>query len=222
MQAAVTTLLLAAGASAATCEWYEGLPSEPNSCRNMFGASQTSDGFCDDGGPGSDYSICNFGTDTVDCGDRYSNGTEGISCLKDNQHNSGCWGLAQKTSCWKDVSDIEGSTIWTIFDSEICCATSSDDCCEANVGLIAGIVVFLCFLICGSCLCCIFLPCCKCCPCNKTKKRGAPQTPSAQQPNSSGQPGMAMQPGMTSQPVDLPMVAVGTPMAVATPTACTA
>lgn len=29
------------------------------------------DGFCDDGGPGSDYSICELGTDCADCGPRY-------------------------------------------------------------------------------------------------------------------------------------------------------
>ena len=32
----------------------------------------TSDGFCDDGGPGAEYSMCNLGTDCTDCGSRLS------------------------------------------------------------------------------------------------------------------------------------------------------
>jgi hypothetical protein len=28
------------------------------------------DGFCDDGGPGADYSVCELGTDCADCGPR--------------------------------------------------------------------------------------------------------------------------------------------------------
>jgi hypothetical protein len=30
----------------------------------------TSDGHCDDGGPGSEYNYCNLGTDCIDCGPR--------------------------------------------------------------------------------------------------------------------------------------------------------
>lgn len=32
------------------------------------------DGYCDDGGPGSDFSVCSLGTDCTDCGERYSEG----------------------------------------------------------------------------------------------------------------------------------------------------
>ena len=32
----------------------------------------SSDGFCDDGGPGAEYSMCNLGTDCTDCGSRLS------------------------------------------------------------------------------------------------------------------------------------------------------
>ena len=32
----------------------------------------TSDGFCDDGGPGAEYSLCSLGTDCTDCGSRSS------------------------------------------------------------------------------------------------------------------------------------------------------
>ena len=32
------------------------------------------DGECDDGGPGSQYSLCTYGTDCADCGTRYGYG----------------------------------------------------------------------------------------------------------------------------------------------------
>ena len=32
------------------------------------------DGYCDDGGPGSDFSVCALGTDCTDCGERISQG----------------------------------------------------------------------------------------------------------------------------------------------------
>lgn len=35
-----------------------------NTCSDAF------DGLCDDGGPGADFSICDFGTDCADCGPR--------------------------------------------------------------------------------------------------------------------------------------------------------
>lgn len=35
-----------------------------NSCSDAY------DGYCDDGGPGSSYSICECGTDCFDCGER--------------------------------------------------------------------------------------------------------------------------------------------------------
>ena len=40
-------------------------------CSNEFySCFYTSDGICDDGGPGSDFSACPFGADCLDCGDR--------------------------------------------------------------------------------------------------------------------------------------------------------
>ncbi len=36
-----------------------------NTCQDAY------DGYCDDGGPGSDFSICTYGTDCSDCGVRY-------------------------------------------------------------------------------------------------------------------------------------------------------
>ena len=39
-----------------------------NTCVDAF------DGWCDDGGPGSDYSICSLGSDCADCGFRPTGG----------------------------------------------------------------------------------------------------------------------------------------------------
>lgn len=46
------------------------VPPPPTSCSNT--CSYRNDGDCDDGGPGSDYSLCALGTDTADCGSRCS------------------------------------------------------------------------------------------------------------------------------------------------------
>ncbi|MEM6956302.1 MAG: hypothetical protein AAF645_11455 [Myxococcota bacterium] len=40
----------------------------PGGCTNT--CSFADDGDCDDGGPGSDFSVCDFGTDCGDCGPR--------------------------------------------------------------------------------------------------------------------------------------------------------
>jgi len=46
-------------------------------CTNT--CSDAGDGWCDDGGPGSDFSICAFGTDCADCGPRSGSGDTGGS-----------------------------------------------------------------------------------------------------------------------------------------------
>ena len=46
------------------------------SCSDACGYNNAwvADGYCDDGGPGSDFSVCGLGTDCTDCGPRYSQG----------------------------------------------------------------------------------------------------------------------------------------------------
>jgi len=44
------------------------LPPPPACCNNGCGFAD--DGWCDDGGPGSDYNECTLGTDCLDCGNR--------------------------------------------------------------------------------------------------------------------------------------------------------
>ena len=46
-------------------------PSGEGDCRNSCSATWLSDGDCDDGGPGSEFTLCNRGTDCLDCGVRY-------------------------------------------------------------------------------------------------------------------------------------------------------
>ncbi len=45
-----------------------------NTCVDAF------DGWCDDGGPGSDYSICTYGSDCGDCGARSTGGATSGLC----------------------------------------------------------------------------------------------------------------------------------------------
>ncbi len=48
-----------------------------NTCR------YANDGDCDDGGPGSDYDLCDFGSDCTDCGARYAyDGDSGCSVTR--------------------------------------------------------------------------------------------------------------------------------------------
>ena len=106
------------------------------------------DGECDDGQTGSTTSLCACGTDCTDCGSR-------SSC--DNPTD--------------DDNYITGSTFSTDSDFEcmkdVCCAEDEDDCCELNVGLVAG-------LACGGLvfiLCCVALCCFTCTGCPAYKAR---------------------------------------------------
>ncbi|KAK3250561.1 hypothetical protein CYMTET_40062 [Cymbomonas tetramitiformis] len=81
----------------------------------------------------------------------------------------------ESSGCWLDISQelldtynayAKFSNSDTYDDNHICCATSSDDCCDPNVGLIAGLVItFVVFLSASIALCCY---CCSCCPFYKT------------------------------------------------------
>ena len=135
------------------------------------------DGDCDDGGPGSDFSICALGTDITDCGRRLeaerdeslyaitadrrlseSSGTcpdGGCTCPLNNiyvSENNDCGAFMKKSVCWKDESEYVGGfwlTLVSSSHSEICCGDSSDDCCEPDAGLITGVATGLAVGLCA-------------------------------------------------------------------------
>ena len=118
-----------------------------DTCDNTCGYAY--DGDCDDGQPGSDYSICACGTDCSDCGSRASCDT-----ATDDYYTGITFSVDSDFGCIKDV----------------CCAEDKDDCCELNVGAVVGTAIALLVVIVGS-----ILACCKFCPgCPMNNARGKP------------------------------------------------
>ena len=116
------------------------------------------DGECDDGQTGATTSLCACGTDCTDCGERSScdNPTE-----DDNYITGSTFSTDSDLECMKDV----------------CCAEDEDDCCELNVGLVAGLACGgLVFILCCVALCCFT---CTGCPAykarHKTTQSGIPK-----------------------------------------------
>jgi len=103
-----------------------------NTCDNT--CMYANDGDCDDGQPGSKYSICACGTDCSDCGSRASCGTSGTNdwgtgngwCSSDLDDHVGDTSTA--SACWTMCENTYGSDLtaidWTP-DGECYC---QDDC----------------------------------------------------------------------------------------------
>ena len=103
-----------------------------DTCDNTCGYAY--DGDCDDGQPGSDYSICACGTDCSDCGSRASCDTSGTNdwgtgngwCSSDLDDHVGDTSTA--SACWTECEGRYGSDLvaidWTP-DGECYC---QDDC----------------------------------------------------------------------------------------------
>jgi hypothetical protein len=124
---------------------------EPTSCEDTCGSpsnpgSYVGDGDCDDGGEGSDFSICAFGTDCTDCGERDPSACEpscepnsmGVTCGECD----GCGGFCPDQSqcdtreCGTDANgcncgECEG-------DNEICTDEGQCEVCDCT-GLECGI-----------------------------------------------------------------------------------
>lgn len=92
--------------------------------------------------------------------------------------------MVEASGCWLDISEEQldffnalqrarGGN--TIDDNHICCATSTDDCCDPNGGLIAGLVIAFVVFLTG----CITL-CCYCCTCCPLYQRSHPPPPPVQ------------------------------------------
>ena len=80
-------------------------------CTNTCGLF-SSDGDCDDGGPGSQFHTCRYGTDCVDCGPRASNtNSGGGGCPSGCAAYSGnaiCDGGCNNAACGFDGGDCDG------------------------------------------------------------------------------------------------------------------
>uniref|UniRef100_A0A7S4M2N9 Uncharacterized protein n=1 Tax=Prymnesium polylepis TaxID=72548 RepID=A0A7S4M2N9_9EUKA len=172
------------------CMWQQNFPPAPPvspiaACDSCIHAS---DGECDDGGPGSAYSLCDTGTDCTDCGVESGSGDSGTSgrqlqdqelytsrfrhlqtgndgwCYVINTYTGRCGLFGTDSTCW-DEAIILGQS------RQVCCAINGDECCEANIGVIvgfsAGMFIVLAFITAASCYCCFKNDQCACCPCNK-------------------------------------------------------
>ena len=84
----------------------------------------------------------------------------------DELYDGKCGGLSQEAKGKWDDWMVEGAEILGCIE-DVCCASNEDDCCEANVGAIIGLVIGLAVVIGSVFACCIF---CQGCPLNKAGK----------------------------------------------------
>ena len=95
----------------------------------------------------------------------------------DELYDGKCGGLSQEAKGKWDDWMVEGlETLGCV--SNVCCASNEDDCCEANVGAIVGLVIGLVVVLGGS-----IFACCKFCPgCPMNKDGGKPAKRSSAPP----------------------------------------
>jgi len=77
-------------------------------------------------------------------------------CPIENAFTGSCGAFEQKSDCWKNGE---------------CCAKQTGDCCEANSGAVAGViigaVVVVLAILCAVMASVLFCACCSCCACNR-------------------------------------------------------
>ena len=153
-----------------------------------------SDGMCDDGGAGSELSLCDVGTDCSDCGPRSAASisppppsvpatcawvddvadvvgtlyfqSDNLYCSYDHTYGGDCGAFAKESDCWKVVT---GNRLSPAHGKGMCCSSTGDGaCCEADGGSISGVVIGSLVVIFASIWACAkFCKCCSCCPINK-------------------------------------------------------
>ena len=122
------------------------------------------DGSCTDGDDDWSYKgdgTCLSGVGSSPCDGNFHTSTfQGRSCsangvcsADDNYYDGTCGVPYQKND--------ERWCIHPIIEKEICCASTSDDCCVLDEGLIAGVAVGVILAISLCCTACCY--CCKCC-----------------------------------------------------------
>ncbi len=132
-------------------------PGPEDICEESCFASWSNDGTCDDGGEGSRYSVCNLGTDCMDCGGRENpceNPDFPVFCPATPDYPSQCWSAnvdcssvifcpdspsephacatgfrydCATAACVANPCTIPGYPVFCDYDAS--CATSGTDCC---------------------------------------------------------------------------------------------
>ena len=168
------------------------------------GCYHASDGFCDDGGPGSEYSDCALGHDCTDCGDSERAPSPPAPCV------DACF--YGRVAVYRDGSCDDGGP-----GSETSTCDPGNDCTDCSGALVIepvyfvviGVVGGFILLVCLAC-CCIFRP---------WSRTGAVQPTSAfQRRQQAAQPAAELQPVV--QPPSGgggPSIAVAQPMAAPPP-----
>ena len=91
-------------------------------CTNT--CSYPSDGDCDDGGPGSEYSNCYLGTDCVDCGSRDSSLGVDSGSIRNYYIDPSESPLVYRRVFYPDANDCTGSSVTEVLGTGDCSSTS--------------------------------------------------------------------------------------------------
>ena len=88
-------------------------------------------------------------------------------CEGKNQYSGTCGGLAENSDKWCEAGDKDKEMYIMV-----CCANSSSECCDPNIGAIVGIVIAIVVVLAVAITGCAY--CCKCCCFSYRKNAGGP------------------------------------------------